>query len=124
MNPACVKLFDPAQEVAFQAGAAGGLWLVGAILLPIFFIFLSIVYALAFRCGGDVFKVFTCQLLFSGKPCGDCSRSLRRDIEGTAKMPDDGLDILVSVPSPESLLAAAGVVPVGAAPCLASESDE
>ena len=88
MNPACVKVFDPAQELAFEAGNAGGLWLAGVIILPIFFIFLILVYALIFRrSGGDVFQTFTCQLIFSGKPCGDCSRSRQCDTNGTAKIP-------------------------------------
>ena len=83
MNPACVKVFDPAQELAFQADAAGGLWLAGdlslwfagAIILPVCFVLILFVYLMACRRGGDHFKAFTCQLIFSGKPCGDCSRS-------------------------------------------------
>ena len=84
MNPACVKVFDPAKEKAFQARASGGLWLVGAILFPVFFVYVTLVYGTARLWSQDIqrqgfistrtFKTFTCELIFSGKPCCDCSR--------------------------------------------------
>ena len=77
MNPACVKVFDPAKELAFQSMSAGGFWLAGAIVFSICFVWVSLLYGIAyFRVWSypfDVFKVFTCQLICSGKPCGDTS---------------------------------------------------